>query len=159
MDLRKVHFLVIEDSHPTVLLVRSVLGAWGAAVVHEASTVERALDMLTTTRPDLAILDQRLGLDDGLSLLRFIRHEGADPYLPVIVLSADGRPVKVAEARDAGANAFLVKPFTARGLYDKLQSAILRPRPFVRSKEYFGPDRRRRDDLEYAGPERRTGGA
>jgi DNA-binding response OmpR family regulator len=156
VDLRKVHFLVIEDNHQTVVMVRSVLGAWGAEVVHEAATVERALDMLTTAAPDIAILDQRLGLDDGLSLLRFIRHESANPYLPVIVLSADGRPVKVAEARDAGANEFLVKPFTARGLYDRLQSVILRPRPFVRSAEYFGPDRRRRDDPEYAGPERRA---
>ncbi|MGA0604973.1 response regulator [Phenylobacterium sp. VNQ135] len=157
MDLRKVHFLIIEDSHETVVMVRSVLAAWGAAVMHEASSVERALEMLTTASPDIAILDQKLGVDDGLSLLRFVRHEGANPYLPVIVLSADGRPVKVAEARDAGANEFLLKPFTARGLYDRLQSVILRPRPFVRSTDYFGPDRRRRDDPEYAGPERRGG--
>lgn len=156
MDLRKVHFLIIDDSHETVVMVRSVLAAWGAQVMHEASGVERALEMLTTASPDIAILDQKLGVDDGLSLLRFIRHEGANPYLPVIVLSADGRPVKVAEARDAGANEFLVKPFTARGLYDRLHSVIQRPRPFVRSTDYFGPDRRRRQDPAYAGPERRA---
>lgn len=159
MDLTKVHFLVIDDSHETVVLVRSVLTAWGASVVHEAAGVERALDMLTTANPDVAILDQRLGADDGLSLLRFIRNEGPNPYLPVVVLTADGRPAKVAEARDAGANEFLVKPFTARGLYDRLQSVIHRPRPFVRSMDYFGPDRRRRDDPEYEGPERRVGGS
>lgn len=157
MDLSKVHFLVIDDSHETVLLVRSVLASWGAKVVHEAGGIERALEMLTTASPDIAILDQHLGGDDGVSLLRFVRHEGANPYLPVIVLSADGRPAKVAQARDAGATEFLVKPFTARGLYDRLQSVIHRPRPFVRSMDYFGPDRRRRDDPEYAGPERRGG--
>lgn len=155
MDLNKVHFLIIEDSHPTVVLVRSVLASWGAHVVHEAEGVERALEILTAASPDLAILDQHLGVDDGLSLLRFIRHEGANPYLPVVVLSADGRPAKVAEARDAGANEFLVKPFTAQGLYDRLHSVIHRPRPFVRSMDYFGPDRRRRDDPEYEGPDRR----
>lgn len=155
MELSRVHFLLIDDSHETVVLVRSVLMSWGAQVVHEAGRVERALDVLTTAAPDVVILDQHLGGDDGLSLLRFIRHEGANPYLPVIVLSADGRPAKVAEARDAGANEFLVKPFTARGLYDKLQSVVHRPRPFVRSTDYFGPDRRRRDDPDYMGPERR----
>lgn len=157
MDLSRVHFLVIDDSHATVLLVRSVLASWGAQVVHEAGGVERALEALTTASPDIAILDQHLGSDDGLSLLRFIRHEGANPYLPVVVLSADGRTAKVGEARDAGANEFLVKPFTARGLYDRLHSVIHRPRPFVRSKDYFGPDRRRRDDPDYVGPERRQG--
>lgn len=156
MDLRKVHFLIIEDSHSTVVLLRSVLASWGAEVVHEASTVDRALEMLTSANPDMAILDQRLEQDDGLSLLRFIRNEGPNPYLPVIVLSADGRPVKVAEARDAGANEFLVKPFTARGLYERLHAMIHRPRPFVRSADYFGPDRRRRQDPNYAGPERRA---
>ena len=155
MDLGRVHFLIIEDSHTTVVLVRSVLASWGAHVVHEAAGVQRALEILTAASPDLAILDQHLDGDDGLSLLRFIRHEGANPYLPVVVLSADGRPAKVAEARDAGANEFLLKPFTARGLYDKLHSIIHRPRPFVRSMDYFGPDRRRRDDPEYDGPERR----
>ncbi|MFN3583268.1 response regulator [Phenylobacterium sp.] len=157
MDLSKVHFLVIDDSHETVLLVRSVLSSWGAHGVHEAASAERAIEALTTTNPDIAILDQRLGGDDGLSLLRFIRNESANPYLPVIVLSADGRKARVAEARDAGANEFLVKPFTARGLYIKLQSVILQPRPFVRSKDYFGPDRRRKPDPEYKGPERRGG--
>lgn len=155
MDLSKVHFLIIDDSHETATIVRSLLASWGAQDVHEAATTEAALRALPAANPDIVILDQHLGGDDGLALLRFIRNEGLNPYLPVIVLSADGRPAKVAEARAAGAHEFLVKPFAPRDLYAKLQSVILRPRGFVRAPDYMGPDRRRHADPGYGGPERR----
>jgi len=50
----------------------------------------------------------------------------------------------------------MVKPFTAKALYDKIEAIIERPREFVKTQDFFGPDRRRRR-AEYEGPERRTG--
>ncbi len=51
----------------------------------------------------------------------------------------------------------MVKPVTARAVLDRINAVILRPRPFVRTGEYFGPDRRRRQDPEFKGPWRRKG--
>ena len=60
------------------------------------------------------------------------------------------------EARDAGVTEFCVKPITAIEIYRKMVEVIDHPRPFVRTKTYFGPDRRRQaDPVTYNGPERR----
>ena len=60
------------------------------------------------------------------------------------------------EAREAGVNEFLAKPLTARGVIERLHQAVENPRPYVRSDDYFGPDRRRRNDANYKGPFRRS---
>jgi two-component system chemotaxis response regulator CheY len=62
---------------------------------------------------------------------------------------------RIAEARDAGVNEFVAKPITARSVLDRLQLIIDHPRPFVRTDDFFGPDRRRRNDPAYDGPLRR----
>ena len=67
------------------------------------------------------------------------------------------KPDKEAEARDAGVNEFMAKPLTARGVLERLALVIDHPRPFIRSDDYFGPDRRRRTDPRYDGPWRRAG--
>jgi hypothetical protein len=59
-------------------------------------------------------------------------------------------------ARDAGVNEFLAKPVSVKAILTRLISVIEHPRPFVRTKTYFGPCRRRRVDDEYRGPERRA---
>ncbi len=53
----------------------------------------------------------------------------------------------------------MVKPVTARAVLDRLNNVIFKPRPFIRTAEYFGPDRRRRQDPAFEGPWRREGDA
>ena len=52
---------------------------------------------------------------------------------------------RVVEARDAGVNEFLAKPISAKALYQRFASIIDNPRPFIRTQDYFGPDRRRQN--------------
>ena len=63
---------------------------------------------------------------------------------------------RVRQARDAGVNEFLAKPVSVKAIMTRLISVIEHPRPYVRTKSYFGPCRRRRGDEEYRGPERRA---
>jgi DNA-binding response OmpR family regulator len=62
---------------------------------------------------------------------------------------------RIEAARDAGVTEFLAKPITVQSLLDRLIKIVERPRPFVRSEAYFGPDRRRRRSESGAAPRRR----
>jgi two-component system, chemotaxis family, chemotaxis protein CheY len=73
----------------------------------------------------------------------------------VIIVSGHAERRRVLEARDAGANEFLVKPISAKALYQRIVSVVLQPRPYVKTKVYFGPDRRRIPDTNYHGENRR----
>ena len=61
-----------------------------------------------------------------------------------------------AQARDAGVNEFIAKPVSVKTMMPRLVAVIENPRPYVRTKGYFGPCRRRRGAEEYRGPERRA---
>jgi two-component system, chemotaxis family, chemotaxis protein CheY len=63
---------------------------------------------------------------------------------------------RVTEARDAGVTEFVVKPITAKAIFDRLNAVIFKPRPFVKTEGYFGPDRRRTDARGFKGPYRRA---
>ncbi len=64
----------------------------------------------------------------------------------------------MAEARDAGVTEFLVKPISAKGLYQRIVSVVMAPRPFIKTATYFGPCRRRTPNPNYGGIERRGKG-
>jgi DNA-binding response OmpR family regulator len=65
---------------------------------------------------------------------------------------------RVTAARDAGITEFLAKPISAKALYQRIVNVVANPRPFIKTKTYFGPDRRRAVSNSYVGPERRKGG-
>ena len=60
--------------------------------------------------------------------------------------------------RDAGVTEFVAKPISASALCARIEAVLLRPRDFVRAPAFVGPSRRRRDDADHNGPERRGGG-
>jgi DNA-binding NtrC family response regulator len=76
---------------------------------------------------------------------------------PVIMITGHSTMQRVNEARNAGVNEFLAKPLTARGVIERLDRVVEHPRPYVRTADYFGPDRRRRADPNFQGPWRRQG--
>ena len=94
---------------------------------------------------------------DGITLTKKLRNEPSSPnqYIPIILMTGFSEKKRVVQARDAGVTEFLVKPFTARDLYKRLAQIIERPRQFVRSEEFFGPDRRRKVDPVFNGPFKR----
>jgi DNA-binding response OmpR family regulator len=89
-----------------------------------------------------------------------IRQPGANanPYVPIIMLSGHSEKKRVVSARDAGVTEFLAKPISAKALYQRILNIVVSPRSFIKTRTYFGPDRRRNTNLTYVGPERRKGG-
>jgi DNA-binding response OmpR family regulator len=97
---------------------------------------------------------------DGLELMQMIRQPGANsnPYVAIIMLTGHSEKKRVTSARDAGVTEFLAKPISAKGLYQRIVNVVANPRSFIKTKTYFGPDRRRNINPNYAGTERRKGG-
>jgi DNA-binding response OmpR family regulator len=76
-------------------------------------------------------------------------------YIPIIMLTGKAERADVEAARDVGVTEFLVKPFSAKSLYERLVLVIENPRSFIISQTYVGPERRRRTDIPPNGNERR----
>jgi DNA-binding response OmpR family regulator len=157
MDLRALRILLVDDNRRAMDIVRSILTSVGAQQVREATTAHEAFDLLRRESFDLIILDQNLGKgDEGVQLVRRIRNDPSSPvpYVQILMLTGYTEERRVIAARDAGVTAFMSKPFTVAGLLKRLEAMIFETRPFVRSPDYFGPDRRRRGG-GYTGPDRR----
>jgi two-component system chemotaxis response regulator CheY len=157
VSLEKVRFLIVDDNVHMLNIVKTILRGFGAVHVFEAKEPQEALFRLRHDSIDILILDYLMGEEDGVAFLRRLRREpdSPAPYVPVIMLTAHSEKARVEAARDAGASEFCAKPVTAAEMLRKVAAVIDHPRPFVRSDHYFGPDRRRRDDPNYPGPERR----
>lgn len=156
-DLSNLKVLMVDDNQHMRMLVRSILGAFGLKQVEDSDNAGAAFDKFIQFSPDIVITDLHMEPKSGLDLVRRIRtaDDSPNPYVPIIVLSGYSEAVRVAEARDAGANEFLTKPISALSIYRRIQSVIENPRSFVRTGGYFGPDRRRHDRGPPKGQEER----
>lgn len=158
MDLKALRILVVDDNRHAAEIVKSVLASVGAQDIHEAANADRAFKLMKEVAFDVIILDQNLGAGgEGTQLVKRIRNDpgSPNPYVSILMLTGYTEQRRVQAARDAGVTEFLSKPFTISGLLRRIEVMIHQARPFVRSADYFGPDRRRRADPEYKGPERR----
>ncbi len=156
--LEKVRFLVVDDNAHMQNIVKTILRGFGAEQVFEARDVPEAFRRLRQEPVDIVILDYQLETLDGVDFAKLVRTspESPAPFVPIIMLTAHSERSRVWAARDAGVHEFCAKPVTATEMYRKVVSVIDHPRPFVRTDTYFGPDRRRRNDPRYDGPERRA---
>ena len=159
--LSSVRVLLVDDNQHMRSIVAAVLAGVGVDHVRECCDGAEALDALRQWPADMAIVDFHMSPIDGVEFTRLVRQAGdsPNPFLPIIMLTGHADRRRVEEARDAGVTEFVVKPVTARAVLDRINSVINRPRPFVRTADYFGPDRRRRQDPEFHGPWRRQGDA
>lgn len=159
--LSRLSFLVAEDNTHTRMLMRQVLLMLGVRDIRESSDGKEALARIASRPPDVLLTDWHMEPMSGLDMVRALRvgADSPDRFLPVIMVTAYAERGRVLAARDAGVNEYLIKPFSARALYTRIQAVIFRPRPFVRTKSFFGPDRRRQDDILYTGAERRSADA
>ena len=156
-DLRHLNVLIVDDNRHMRTLIRTVLNSLGVWQIQEASDGADALKELEIFQADLLICDLMMVPFDGIELTEMIRNAKDSPnrFIPIIMLTGHTEMYRVAEARDAGVDEFLAKPISARTLYARLIEVIERRRPFVKSRTYFGPDRRRQNDPNYRGPKRR----
>lgn len=129
--------LVIDDEEANVLLLQNLLQREGYTDVHCLTQSSKALGSYIDLEPDLVLLDLMMPEIDGFQLLEaFSRHDAADEFRPVLVLTADTTIQARRKALSLGAKDFVAKPFDVievglrisnlletRLLYERLRSA------------------------------------
>jgi CheY-like chemotaxis protein len=155
--LDRIKVLVVEDKQHMRALFRALLNALGVQEIYEAIHGAEGLEVLRKKRCDLVLTDMSMETMDGLEFTRQVRalDRKHNPSVPVIMISGHTERDRVEAARDAGVNEFLVKPITLQNLTARIAEAMERPRRFVHTPTYSGPDRRRKTRENYNGPRRR----
>jgi CheY-like chemotaxis protein len=145
IDLTRLNILLVDDNQSMRHLVKQILTAFGIKNVHECADGSDALQEMRNFPADLIIADWMMEPVDGLDMARLIRTapDSPNPFVPIIMLTGHTERHRVEEARDAGVTEFLAKPISASAVYQRLTQIIEHPRPFVRTRRFTGPDRRR----------------
>jgi len=157
IDLGNVRFLLVDPSAMSMELTLDVLMMMGARTIRKCQNTDRAIEALRSAPCDIVIAEWNTAPMNGLQFIDYIRTSPQSPnrLLPILLMTARSEHEYVLQARDRGITEFLAKPFTVESFYKRLVSIIAFPRPFIDADTYFGPDRRRRADQGYNGPERR----
>lgn len=146
-ELSNVSVLVLDDNRHMRNMVQSILHGLGCKDISEVGDAADAFKELQHSTPDIIVADWHMEPLDGLDFVRLVRtaKDSPNPYIPIIMLTAYTEYSRVCEARDAGVTEFLAKPISAKSLYLRIATIIENPRPFIRTKSFFGPDRRRQN--------------
>ena len=148
--------VLVADSEPAIgELIRQVLYDFGARC-HVEVDGNSALRYFERTNPDLIIVDWDLAGLNGVEFTKSIRSNQKNPYVPIIFMTALSSKKRVTAARDSGITEFARKPFSAISLYERIERIVEKPRPFVRSTDFFGPDRRVRSKEIFKEKDRRA---
>jgi two-component system, chemotaxis family, chemotaxis protein CheY len=155
-NFERLNVLLIEDDQAMRALVRDMLFAFGIQNIATATDGSRAYAELRHFPADFVITDWAMEPLDGIEFTKMVRTaaDSPNPFVPIIMLTAHSQRQRILHARDSGVTEFLAKPMTANALYSRIASIIETPRPFVRTSDYFGPDRRR-TIREFMGMDRR----
>jgi DNA-binding response OmpR family regulator len=159
-DVTKLRVLIVDDDPYLRQMLRAILQSFGVAEMAEAADGDSGLDELRRFEPNIVFVDWGMAPMNGVEMMRKIRHMDTDRhrFVPIIMMSGHTEKHRVLEARDAGATEFLAKPLSTKAVLARLVAVIEKPRDFVRTKNFFGPDRRRRTWGAYTGGERRQKG-
>jgi CheY-like chemotaxis protein len=141
---------VIDANAFSRQILREMLAALGiqAGAVKEMPDAESALKEMELFPPDLVLCDINLPGMSGVDFIRAVREleDEVKRYTPVIVVTAYTEKARVEGYRDAGAHEVLHKPLSVHTLYQRLVSVIEKPRSFIYSPVFHGPDRRRKSE-------------
>ena len=118
---QKIKILVVDDFSTMRRIVRNLLKELGFANVDEAEDGAVALQKLQEGGFDFVVTDWNMPNMDGLQLLQAIRSDTALSRLPVLMITAEAKKENIIAAAQAGASGYIVKPFTAATLAEKLQ--------------------------------------
>lgn len=121
MSNSSLRFLVVDDFSTMRRIVRNLLKELGYTNTEEAEDGSVGLNRLKSEKFDFVVSDWNMPVMTGIEMLRKIRADPDLKSLPVLMVTAEARKENIIEAAQCGANGYIVKPFTAATLDEKLQ--------------------------------------
>ena len=119
-DPSKIKFLVVDDFSTMRRIVRNLLKELGYTNADEAEDGAVALQKLKAGDYDFVVSDWNMPNMDGLQLLQAVRAAANLKHLPVLMITAEAKKENIIAAAQSGASGYIVKPFTAATLNEKL---------------------------------------
>ncbi|MBG51833.1 MAG: response regulator [Alphaproteobacteria bacterium] len=137
--LEELDVLIVDDNTHMRKLVNTILHAFDLCKLREAKDGSEALAEISFRMPDLVISDWEMKPMDGCAFLEELRKVENKPacFIPVIMLTAHGRPNLIRRAFDAGASQFLVKPLTPANLLHRIEWIVADERPFFEEEGHM----------------------
>ena len=123
LDL-SLKILIVDDGKNMRSILKTALIEIGCVNTHEASDGEQSLEKLHLGGFGLVLLDWNMPGMSGIEVLRTIRTDSAIHTLPVLMITAETKKEKIMEAVQAGVTDYLVKPFSAQVLQEKLEKIL-----------------------------------
>ena len=121
---KDLKFLVVDDFSTMRRIIKNLLHDLGYPNVTEADDGKTALPMLQQGGFDFLISDWNMPGMPGLELLKQVRADARLAKLPVLMLTAEAKREQIIEAAQAGVNGYVIKPFTAETLKEKLDKIL-----------------------------------
>jgi two-component system, chemotaxis family, chemotaxis protein CheY len=119
-----IRFLVVDDFSTMRRIIKNFLTDLGYTHVTEADDGKTALPVLKSGVVDFLITDWNMPGMPGLELLKEVRNDPATKKLPVLLVTAEAKREQIVEAAQAGVNGYVVKPFTAQTLKEKIDKIL-----------------------------------
>ena len=121
---KNLRFLVVDDFSTMRRIVKNLLNDLGYANVAEADDGKSALPMLQSGGFDFLVTDWNMPGMPGLDLLKAVRADPKLAKMPVLMLTAEAKREQIIEAAQAGVNGYVIKPFTAITLKEKIDKIL-----------------------------------
>ena len=118
---KDMKILVVDDFSTMRRIIKNLLRDLGFTNIAEADDGTTALPMLKSTEYDLLITDWNMPGMTGIDLLQVIRQDENLKDLPVLMVTAEAKREQIIAAAQAGVNGYVVKPFTAAALKEKIE--------------------------------------
>ena len=149
--------VVIADPNlASARLLVDIMKSLGAREVVTETDEARVMEAIREIEPGLIFTERTGPRLNGENITRKLRRSNLPSRrAPVIMVTADATASTIKGARDCGVHEFLRKPFTSGDLFRRVENVALKSRDWVEGVGYVGPDRRRFNSGEYAGPQKR----
>ncbi|NLZ78587.1 MAG: chemotaxis protein CheY [Gammaproteobacteria bacterium] len=123
---KNMKILIVDDFSTMRRIIKNLLRDLGFTNTAEADDGATALPMLQSGNFDFLVTDWNMPIMSGLDLLREVRADENLKHLPVLMVTAEAKRDQIIAAAQAGVNGYVVKPFTAQALKDKIEKIFVR---------------------------------
>jgi DNA-binding response OmpR family regulator len=144
-----VTVVVADADHKIAILIRKLMIAIGCRRVYIVHDGLEVIDLMKEETIDIVITDWTMKTMGGIDLAIYLRQSLDSPNrtIPIIMLTAENERRNIDLARNSGITEYVIKPFSAKTLLERIYAVVEDPRGFIISKNFIGPDRRRISSL------------